>query len=47
MDLFPILGGLIHTFEELDKIAYAKSDIEIAEIMQEKKKQLFKLFKQV
>ncbi len=35
------------TFEELDKIAYAKSDIEIAEIMQEKKKQLFKSFNQV
>lgn len=35
------------TFEQLDKIAYAKSDIEIAEIMQQKKKQLFETFKQV
>ncbi len=35
------------TFEQLDRIAYAKSDIEIAEIMQEKKTQLFKSFKQV
>jgi len=35
------------TFEELDKIAYARSDIEFANIMQEKKTQLFKLFKQV
>ena len=35
------------TFEQLDKIAYADSDIEFANIMQEKKKQLFKSFKQV
>lgn len=33
------------TFEKLDKIAYAKSDLEFGELVQEKKKQLFKSFK--